>query len=43
MTDLNILQTELMAAIAAAATPEAIEDVRVKALGKQGAVTALLK
>ncbi len=43
MTDLNILQTELMAAIVAAATPDAIEDVRVKALGKQGAVTALLK
>ncbi|MBB5684050.1 phenylalanine--tRNA ligase subunit alpha [Sphingobium boeckii] len=43
MTDLTNLQAELMATIAGATTTEAIEDVRVKALGKQGAITALLK
>ena len=43
MTDLTTLQAELMATIAGADTPDAIEDVRVKALGKQGAITALLK
>jgi phenylalanyl-tRNA synthetase alpha chain len=43
MTDLNTLQTELMAAIDGASTPEAIEEVRVRALGKQGVITALLK
>lgn len=43
MSDLDTLQTELMAAIDGAATPEAIEAVRVRALGKQGAITALLK
>ncbi|MGH6780967.1 MAG: phenylalanine--tRNA ligase subunit alpha, partial [Sphingomonadaceae bacterium] len=43
MTDLTNLEAELTATIAGAYTPEAIEDVRVKALGKQGAITALLK
>jgi len=43
MTDLTTLQAELMATIAGADTPDAIEDVRVRALGKQGAITALLK
>ena len=41
MTD--TLQTDLLAAIAAAATPEALEGVRVGALGKAGSVTALMK
>ncbi|MCJ8159762.1 phenylalanine--tRNA ligase subunit alpha [Sphingomonas sp. LaA6.9] len=43
MTDLTTLEAELMTAIAAADTAQAIEDVRVKALGKQGAITTLLK
>ncbi|WOK38156.1 phenylalanine--tRNA ligase subunit alpha [Sphingomonas sp. C3-2] len=43
MTDLTTLEAELLSAVAAAGTPEAVEDVRVKALGKQGAITALLK
>ncbi len=41
MTD--TLQTDLLVAITAAATPEALEAVRVAALGKAGSVTALMK
>jgi phenylalanyl-tRNA synthetase alpha chain len=41
--DLLPLQTEAAAAIAAAATLEALEAIRVGLLGKSGAVTALLK
>ena len=41
MTD--TLQTDLLAQIDAAATPEALEAVRVAALGKSGSVTALMK
>ena len=41
MTD--TLQTDLLTAIAAAATPEGLEAVRVGALGKAGSVTALMK
>lgn len=37
------LQSELLAQIEAAATPDTLEAVRVAALGKQGSVTALLK
>lgn len=37
------LQSDLLAAIDAAATLDALEAVRVAALGKQGSVTALLK
>jgi phenylalanyl-tRNA synthetase alpha chain len=37
------LHTETLAAIEAAATPEALEAVRVAAMGKQGSITALLK
>ncbi|MBC7575982.1 MAG: phenylalanine--tRNA ligase subunit alpha [Tardiphaga sp.] len=37
------LQAELLAQIAAAGTPDAIEAVRVAAMGKSGVVTALLK
>jgi phenylalanyl-tRNA synthetase alpha chain len=37
------LQSDLLAKIADAATPDALEAVRVAALGKQGSVTALLK
>jgi phenylalanyl-tRNA synthetase alpha chain len=43
MTDIAKLQTELIAAIDSAATPDALEAVRVSALGKQGSVSALLK
>lgn len=41
--DIETLQTELMAAIVSADTLEALEAVRVSALGKQGRVSALLK
>ncbi len=42
-TDLDQLQRDLLAAIEASAGVDALEAVRVHALGKQGAVTALLK
>jgi len=42
-TDIDTLQSDLLGAIAAADTPEALEAARVAALGKQGSVTALLK
>lgn len=41
--DIETLQTDLMAAIGSADTLEALEAVRVSALGKQGSVSALLK
>jgi phenylalanyl-tRNA synthetase alpha chain len=43
MTDIATLQSQIMAAIEAAETPEALEAVRIDALGKQGSVSALLK
>ncbi|MBX9816362.1 MAG: phenylalanine--tRNA ligase subunit alpha [Proteobacteria bacterium SG_bin5] len=43
MTDPQSLQSDLLARIDAAHSPEAIEAVRVEALGKSGSVTALLK
>jgi len=43
MSDIETLQTELIAAIDSADTLEALEAVRVSALGKQGSVSALLK
>jgi phenylalanyl-tRNA synthetase alpha chain len=43
VTDLDQLQSDLLTQIDAAATPEAIEAVRVAALGKSGSVTGLLK
>jgi phenylalanyl-tRNA synthetase alpha chain len=43
MTDITALQTEIMTAIASADTLDALEGVRVYALGKQGSVSALLK
>ncbi|MFZ4689921.1 MAG: phenylalanine--tRNA ligase subunit alpha [Polymorphobacter sp.] len=39
----DALQADLLVQIAAAATPEALEAVRVAAMGKSGSVTALLK
>jgi phenylalanyl-tRNA synthetase alpha chain len=43
MTDLATLQSEILAAIEAASTPDALEAIRIDALGKQGSVSALLK
>ena len=43
MTDLDQMKTDLLAAIDSAATLDALEAVRVAALGKAGSVTALLK
>ena len=39
----DILQADILAAIAAAASPDALEAVRISAMGKSGSVTALLK
>jgi phenylalanyl-tRNA synthetase alpha chain len=43
MTDLSLLEAELASAIASAVTLEALEEVRVRALGKSGTITGLLK
>ena len=43
MTDIAALQSDIAAAIDAADSPDALEAVRVAALGKQGSVSALLK
>ena len=43
MRDVEILQTDLLAAIDSADTLDALEAVRIAALGKQGSVSALLK
>jgi phenylalanyl-tRNA synthetase alpha chain len=43
MTDIPTLQSELTAAIDSADTTDALEVVRVSALGKQGSVSGLLK
>ena len=43
MTDIAKLQSELIAAINSAVTPDGLEAVRIAALGKQGSVSALLK
>ena len=43
MQDLESLKSEIAAAVAAAATPEALEAVRVGALGRKGRVTELMK
>jgi phenylalanyl-tRNA synthetase alpha chain len=43
MTDIATLQSETLAAIAAADTLDALETVRIAALGKQGRISALLK
>ncbi|GAA0739191.1 phenylalanine--tRNA ligase subunit alpha [Sphingomonas japonica] len=42
-TDLDQLRTDLLAAVDAAPGLDALDAVRVHALGKQGAITALLK
>ena len=43
MTDLATLQSQILAAIDAAFTPDALEVVRIDALGKQGSVSGLLR
>ncbi|MBU6165676.1 MAG: phenylalanine--tRNA ligase subunit alpha [Alphaproteobacteria bacterium] len=43
MTDTSQLQGDILAQIAAAASPDALEAVRVATMGKQGRVTLLLK
>jgi phenylalanyl-tRNA synthetase alpha chain len=43
MTNIDDLETSLRADIAAAASLEALDEVRVKAIGKSGSITALLK
>ncbi len=43
MSDIDTLETELSAAIAAATTEAALEEVRVNALGKKGKVSELMK
>jgi phenylalanyl-tRNA synthetase alpha chain len=43
MTDLAQLENEILADVAAAADDGALEAVRIAALGKNGAITALLK
>jgi phenylalanyl-tRNA synthetase alpha chain len=43
MSDIATLQTEVLAAIAAAKDEAALEQVRIAALGKSGSVSALLK
>jgi len=43
MTDLNQLELDLITAIGAAETAAAVEELRVSALGKSGAVSGLLK
>ncbi|MDO7841645.1 phenylalanine--tRNA ligase subunit alpha [Sphingomonas immobilis] len=42
-TDLETLTSDLLGAVDAAATLDALDAVRVTALGKQGSITALLK
>ena len=43
MTDIATLQSQILSAIETADTPDALESVRIDALGKQGSVSALLK
>ncbi|NEX94064.1 phenylalanine--tRNA ligase subunit alpha [Caulobacter sp. 17J65-9] len=43
MTDLSVLESDLLGAVAAASDLAALEEVRVSALGKQGSISALLK
>jgi phenylalanyl-tRNA synthetase alpha chain len=43
MTDIATLQSQILAAVEVADTPDALEAVRIDALGKQGSVSALLK
>ena len=42
MSDLGKLETEILAAVAAASDEAALEAVRVAALGKKGSISALL-
>ena len=43
MTDLQKLEDDVLAAIAGAATEQALEEVRVGALGKKGSISQVMK
>jgi len=43
MTDIDSLSNQALADIDAANTPDALESLRVRLLGKQGAITSQLK
>lgn len=43
MEDLELIRDELLAAVAAAAGPDALDAVRVNALGRKGRITELMK
>ena len=43
MEDLNALREDLLASVVAAASTDALEDLRVSALGKKGRITGLMK
>lgn len=43
MSDIQSIKSAALAAVGAADTPDAVEALRVEYLGKQGAITALLK
>jgi phenylalanyl-tRNA synthetase alpha chain len=43
MSDLNTLESEILAAIDAAATEAGLEDIRVAALGKKGSISEQMK
>ena len=43
MQDLDKLKAEILSEIAAAKTPDALEALRISALGKKGRITALMK
>ena len=43
MQDLEQLRDELLAAVSAAADPDALDTVRVSALGRKGRITELMK
>ena len=43
MQNLDAVRTKWLEAAAAAASPAALEDVRVKALGKSGEISSLMK
>ncbi len=43
MSDIQSLTTQALADVAAASSPDALEDLRVALLGKNGSITAQLK
>ncbi|MEP0407032.1 MAG: phenylalanine--tRNA ligase subunit alpha, partial [Roseibium sp.] len=43
MSDLNTLETELLAAVESAASEAELEEIRVSALGKKGKISEQMK